>query len=80
MNLATIIRDPLRPVNLVSFKAISGYFDELEELPYKNEEKTDVLMDEFLIKYQNVRDEIDREYKELISEDEFSVEAIFGGE
>jgi hypothetical protein len=80
MNLATIIRDPLRPVNLKSYKEINGYFDELEELKYKNEEKTEVLMAEFLKKYEDVTDEIEREYKELMSEDEFDPSQIFAGE
>jgi hypothetical protein len=41
-----------------NYYIISGCVDHIKSLKFKNPEKTEVLSNEFIIKYQSVRDEI----------------------
>jgi t-SNARE complex subunit (syntaxin) len=45
-------------INERSYNVISKLFDQLRELPYKDSEMTEVLNNQFMIKYSSVRDEI----------------------
>lgn len=76
-NLQTMLYDPLRPINRTSWKELNACFNELCELPYKNVEKTEILLDEFLKLYEPVIEEIDQEFKEMNSEEEYDPGQIF---
>ena len=77
MNLQTMLRDPLRPINRTSWKYLNECFDEIEKLYKVNPEKVDVLRGEFLKLYEPVIDEIDLELKEMNSEEEYDPGQIF---
>lgn len=54
-----------------SYNSIWRMLSELQKLKYKNPEMTEVLKNEFYIKYKSISDEI-------LSQDEFSCRAVFG--
>lgn len=76
-NFKTMLYDPYRPVNKVSWKELNKCFTEIEDMKW-NAEKTDVLRGEFLDRYKVVADEIEAEFNELMSQNEFSPESYFG--
>lgn len=76
-NFKAMLYDPLRPINKVSWKELNMHFTEIEDMKW-NMEKTDVLRGEFLKLYEPVTDEIEREFNELMSQNEFSPESYFG--
>lgn len=78
-NFKTMLYDPSRPITKESWKELNRCFTEIEGMNMFSE-RTDILRGEFLKRYKPVRDEIDREYKELMSENEFDPGQIFAGE